>query len=267
MTWLEYKDGLRELPLDSELVVGTGAQATWRLRHADLLPRHFIVAMSEGGATIRPFSTEAVVAVNGHQLSSGASALDDGDVISAGSAQFRFWTGTPDESRAPLLAPRPIGHLVEVGRRSAVSLHRISTGIGRDESNALVMDEADVSNYQLEIRREAGGHALRASNSTVRVNGKAVTVPVLLEEGDEVQIGDRVLRYTREPLPEGMYAEEAPAEGGSLGVEALELPQPRYSPLMDLPTAVALRNPMRAVAVVSSVIAAVAIATLVFLHQ
>ncbi|HEX4469267.1 MAG TPA: hypothetical protein VH080_07015, partial [Gemmatimonadaceae bacterium] len=41
----------------------------------------------------------------------------------------------------------------------------------------------------------------------------------------------------------------------------------RTSPMTDLSTAVTMRSPMRAVAFVSSVIAAVAIATLVFLHR
>ena len=267
MTWLEYNDAMQEVPADSEVIVGTGAQATWRLRRADLMPRHFVVTTSPQGAIIRPFSSEAVVSLNGRQLSSGATPLADGDVISAGSGRFRFWAESPSESRnaLPIVAPA-IGYLVDVTGQSGVSLHRNSTGIGRDETDGLVVDDAVA--FEAEIRREAGGHALRvSSSSTVRVNGKPVAVPLLLTEGDEVQIGSRVLRYTREAS-----AAEVAVAGLEPVSEVLELtPRPieeeAYSRLAASPATVALRNPMRAVAFVSSVIAAVAIATLVFLHR
>src|SRR3954465_9414648 len=94
MTWLGYNEELQELRGDSEVVVGTGAQATCRVRRADLLPRHFIVSMVENRATIRQFSREAIVTVNGRQIPTGASELRDGDLISAGSGEFRFWATT-----------------------------------------------------------------------------------------------------------------------------------------------------------------------------
>jgi predicted component of type VI protein secretion system len=268
MTWLEYKDSLQELPLDSELIVGTGAQATWRIRHADLMPRHFIVSRHEDGAKVRPFSSEAVVSLDGRQLTSGATTLGDGDVISAGAAQFRFWATSPREDRMPLLSLPITGHLIDTDRRSAVSLHRVSTGIGKDDSNTIVLDAMDVTGFHAEIRREAGGHALRASASArVLVNGKAVSSPVLLSEGDEIEIGDRLLRYTREPLAVGVYASEAQQVTESLELSPVEMDQPRYAPVATLTNTVALRTPMRAVALVSSLIAAVAIATLVLMHR
>lgn len=267
MTWLEYNDALQEVPLDSEVIVGTGAQATWRLRRADLMPRHFIVAASPDGARIRPFSSEAVVSVNGQQLSSGATPLNDGDVISAGSAQFRFWSTTPSESRSAMSTPLPAtAHLVDGGRRSAVSLNRISTGIGRDGSNALVLESTE--SFEAEIRREAGGHALRVlSPSSVRVNGKSVSAPLLLKEGDEIEIGNRVLRYSREPLADLSEPPEAERVSETLELSPREFDDRSYSPIGANRAAVALRNPMRAVAFVSSVIAAVAIATLLFMHR
>jgi predicted component of type VI protein secretion system len=267
MTWLEYNDSMQEVPLDSEVIVGTGAQATWRVRRADLMPRHFIVTAGRDGAMIRPFSGEAVVSLNGRQLSSGATSLHDGDVISAGSGQFRFWAEAPSENRTLLPnAPRPIAYLVDGGRRPAASLNRNSTGIGRDESNALVLDDA--ASFEAEIRREAGGHALRAASSAgVRVNGKPVTAPVLLAEGDEIQIGSRVFRYTRESIVDESSTVATERVSETLELTPREADEEAYSAFPSVPTSVALRNPMRAVAFVSSVIAAVAIATLVFLHH
>ena len=269
MTWLEYNEAFQELRPDTELVVGTGAQATWRLRRADLMPRHFIVAKSEAGVKIRPFSSDSVVTVNGRQLPTGMSDLRDGDVIEAGSAEFHFWASSPGEKRRVLKTPIP-AHLIDTRRRSALSLHRISTGIGRDDSNALVLDDAAASSFQAEVRREAGGHALRTSDpASVRVNGRPVSAPVLLNEGDEIQIASLLLRYSREPLPEGWEPSTSASltseeEAGAAESSGRRL---RASPIAELSSTMTVRTPMRAVAFVSSVIAAVAIATLVFLHR
>ena len=163
MTWLEYNEAFQQLRPESEVVVGTGAQASWRLRRADLMPRHFIVTTSNGGVTIRPFSSDTVVTVNGRQLPTGMSELHDGDIIGAGSAEFYFWAVSPGETPRAIKAPIT-AHLVDARRRSALSLHRISTGIGRDESNVLVVDDEGASSFHAEVRREAGGHALRTSD-------------------------------------------------------------------------------------------------------
>jgi predicted component of type VI protein secretion system len=269
MTWLEYNEALQELHRDSEVVVGTGAQATWRLRRADLMPRHFVVSTSDDGGRIRPFSSDTVVTVNGRQLPTGISELHDGDVIEAGSAEFHFWATTPGESRGGMRGP-VTAYLVDTRRRSALSLDRVSTGIGRDESNMLVIDDDGAASFHAEVRREAGGHALRGSDSSlVKVNGRSVSTPVMLNEGDEVEIANLVLRYTRGALPEGVNATPTASLTGAVNVDLIAPPSrgARPSAVSDLSSAMALRTPMRAVAFVSSVIAAVAIATLVFLHR
>ena len=269
MTWLEYNEALQELHPDSEVVVGTGAQATWRLRRADLMPRHFVVSASDQIVKIRPFSGDTVVTVNGRQLPTGTTDLRDGDVIEAGSAEFHFWAVTPGDSRS--IAKTPVtGHLIDARGRSALSLDRISTGIGKDESNTLVIEDEEASSFHAEVRREAGGHALRCCDSaTVKVNGHAVSAPVMLSEGDEIQIGSLVLRYTRGGLPEGFESGQSTSLTNATDVELIAPPArtDRHSPVPELSSAVTMRTPMRAVAFVSSVIAAVAIATLVFLHR
>jgi predicted component of type VI protein secretion system len=270
MTWLEYNEALQELRGEGEVVVGTGAQATWRLRRADLMPRHFIVSTAGSHATICPFSSESVVTVNGRQLPTGATELHDGDVIGAGSGEFRFWAAEPGESRSERRAP-VTGHLVDGRRHSALSLNRVSTGIGSDESNALVIESGDAATFHAEVRREAGGHVLRIPESaTVKLNGGRVTSPVLLTEGDELEIADLQLRYTREPLAEGITAttvERITSDADVDAASSLSRPRRQSAPVSDLSSAVTLRAPMRAVAFVSSVIAAVAIATLLLMNR
>jgi predicted component of type VI protein secretion system len=268
MTWLEYNEALQELRADSEVVVGTGAQATWRLRRADLMPRHFIVSSGSDRAVIRPFSSDAVVTVNGRQLPIGESELHDGDLIGAGSGEFRYWAATPGESRSAIKAPVS-AHLVDGRRNAALTLDRVSTGIGSDESNCLVIDTGAASDFHAEIRREAGGHVLRASESaSVTLNGRPVSAPRLLAEGDEIGIADQSFRYSREPLAETVTA--APQHRVTSTSEMsvpLASPRVRPSSTSDISSVVMMRTPMRAVAFVSSVIAAVAIATLLFLHR
>jgi predicted component of type VI protein secretion system len=268
MTWLEYNEALQELRGDSEVVVGTGAQATWRLRRTDLMPRHFIVSTVDNRPTVRPFSCEAVVTVNGRQLPAGASELRDGDVIGAGSGEFRFWAAEPGESRGGVRAQLN-AHLIDGRRHSALSLFRVSTGIGSDESNALIIEGGEAASFHAEVRREAGGHVLRIPESApVALNGRPVTAPLLLNEGDEIQVGDLQLRYTREPLPDGTAS--ATLHRITSTVDAAQPAvsrRPRMSSVADLSSVVTVRTPMRAVAFVSSVIAAVAIATLLFMNR
>ena len=269
MTCLEYNEALQELRADSEVVVGTGAQATWRLRRADLMPRHFIVSLTGDGVMIRPFSSEAVVTVNGRQLPAGPTELHDGDVIAAGSGEFRFWAGAPGTSQGGVKAPL-IAHLLETRGQAALSLQRISTGIGSDESNALVLDCDGASSFHAELRREAGGHVLRAPDAAVvKLNGRPVSSPLLLSEGDELEIADQRFRYTRKPLADGVAAATQHRITSDTRAEVPPTMSRRVkaSAGTDLSSVVTLRSPMRAVAFVSSVIAAVAIATLLFMRR
>ena len=55
--------------------------------------------------------------------------IGDGDAISAGSGDFRFWATTPGETRTEIKTPA-LAHLVDTRRQAALSLNRVSTGIG-----------------------------------------------------------------------------------------------------------------------------------------
>ena len=267
MTWLEYNKALQELRPESEVIVGTGAQATWRLRRADLMPRHFIVSSSGDGSTIRPFSSDAVVTVNGRQIPSGEFELHDGDLIGAGSGEFRYWAAERGEIRNEITSP-VTAYLVNSRQQSALTLNRVSTGIGSDESNALIID-GGAESFHAEVRREAGGHVLRSPESAaVRVNGRTVTVPLFLNEGDEIEIADQHFRYTQVvPDEVAVASQQRVTNATTANPEPVLSARVRTPSTHDVPSAVLARTPMRAVAFVSSVIAAVAIATLLFLHR
>ena len=201
MPWLS----LNGLPFElsrSETIVGSGAQATWKIPSIDLRPRHFVIEVHDGRASVRPFSTHDVVTLNGQQVASEAAPLTDGDVIAAGSGFFAYSTGNPEprEDVAPLIPP--VAYLIDELAGKAFPLEHASTGIGRDPSNLVVVEDVDASRFHAEVRREAGGFALHATGSAgTRLNGHQLSGPRLLEMGDEIAIASRTYRFSRGSLP------------------------------------------------------------------
>src|SRR6266567_406251 len=128
MPWLAFGTLVHELR-DGEVIVGTASEATWRVATADLMPRHFVVDVKGGKATLRPFSTDVVVVVNGRQLSS-AQALRDGDVIDAGSGRFTYSTDAPRTAAPPPADDAP-AFLIDPHAKVAYRVTGRSAGIGR----------------------------------------------------------------------------------------------------------------------------------------
>ncbi len=78
-----------------------------------------------------------------------------------------------------------------------------SCAIGRHLDNTLVLAATSVSRHHAMLAADAAGYSisdLRSSNGTY-VNRAPVTRPTLLQDGDEVRLGDAVFRYrcTRRP--------------------------------------------------------------------
>ena len=69
--------------------------------------------------------------------------------------------------------------------RIAYPLSSRSTTIGRDASNAIVLRDPTASRFHAEVRREAGGFALRSIGAlAATLNGQPVERPTVLREGD-----------------------------------------------------------------------------------
>src|SRR3954463_4312861 len=101
MMWLAFGTQTRKLR-DGEIVVGSGADADWRIATADLMPRHFTITVYDLNASLRASSKDSVVVVNGKQLIGIPHLLNDGDVVAAGGGRFIFSEGTArTESAAP----------------------------------------------------------------------------------------------------------------------------------------------------------------------
>jgi predicted component of type VI protein secretion system len=196
VAWLSFEATMRELR-DGEIVVGSGADADWRVATADLMPRHFLLTVHGLNTSIRPHSADIVVVVNDKQILSGYHLLNDGDVISAGRGRFMYGEDAPRvEGVEP--ASGDGGFLVDDRVKVAYELLNRSTAFGRDASNSVVIADPRASRFHGEVRREAGGFALHSMGSSgTRLNGTAMDGPRLLVEGDLVEVAYTTFRFTR----------------------------------------------------------------------
>jgi predicted component of type VI protein secretion system len=215
MPVLQTNETIRELS-DAETVVGSGANAKWRLPGADLAAKHFALTVGDDGTTsVRSCSTQNVVVVNGRQVGVRSLPLADGDTICAGSARFVYAReeSTLKPPRDPDATP---AYLVDGRARAAYPLTRRSVSIGRDIGSTITVRDPQVSRFHADVRTEAGAYVLYSMGSAgTRVNGAGVAAPRVLDAGDRVEIGGTTLVFTRGALPPGVKITqgEHPNEG------------------------------------------------------
>jgi len=231
MAWLEYGGRLRRLP-EGETVVGGAPGASLHVADADLLPRHFVLRVAGDDIWIRIWSPDAVVALNGKQISTQECMLDEGDTISAGSVHFHVWHAQPalPVTRESEGSRPPRAHLIDPRDHVAYPLDRLSTNIGRSTANVIRLKDPTASRFHAQVRREAGGFALHSIGSSgTRINGRRVGAPQLLEDGDEIEIAYTTLRYTRATPPEGVTVVPRTEESAGDGAERPTIVRERIS--------------------------------------
>ena len=189
-----------------ELLVGSGAQATWRVINADLAARHFTIkAGPDGSIMLKPYSASTIVVVNGVPANQGGVPIKVGDVVAAGSTRF-FVTKDLEEPRPDFSAPPTrAAWLVDEGERRAFPMAKRTISIGRDVGAAIPLRDPSVSRFHADVRSEAGEYVLYSMGSAgTHVNDQRVAAPKMLEEGDRIRIGDTTFRFTRDALPQGI---------------------------------------------------------------
>jgi len=189
-----------------ELLVGSGAQATWRVLNSDLAARHFTIKVAPSGdAVLKPYSASTIVVINGEAAPQSGTPIHPGDVIAAGSARFFY----VDD----LEAPRPevatgedrAAHLIDEAERQAYPLSKRTISIGRDVGAGIPLRDPAVSRFHADVRSEAGEFVLYSMGSAgTHVNEQRVAAPKMLTEGDVIKIGGTTFRFTRDPLPKGV---------------------------------------------------------------
>lgn len=91
---------------------------------------------------------------------------------------------------------------VDKGPRNLRGLHVDMLGpvvVGRSQSSDIVINEPFVSSTHARFTLQGPALVLEDLNSTngTLVNGRAIIDPVTLRDGDEVQVGDVVMRVSR----------------------------------------------------------------------
>ena len=200
-------NGTSSIELTSgDLLVGSGAQAAWRVINADLAARHFTIKVGpDGSTTLKPYSASTIVVINGVPASQAGVPIKIGDVIAAGSTRF-FYTKDLEEPRPDFNAPeRRTAYLVDEGERRAYAMSKRTISIGRDVGAGIPLRDPSVSRFHADVRSEAGEFVLYSMGSAgTHVNDQRVAAPKMLEEGDRIRIGGSTFRFTRDALPKGV---------------------------------------------------------------
>lgn len=247
MPWLEHGGRLRKLP-DGPVIIGSGDEATLRVDDLDLMPRHVVVEPADDHLAVRAWSPDVVVAVGSRQVGTESCDVAYGEPIRAGSGELRIWREQPAQGgHAP--APPPRGYLIDVDHGEAYPLDRLSTNIGRARGNIVRLNDPTASRFHAQIRREAGGFALHVVGSAGgTVNGRRVSSPILLEEGDTIELAYATFRFTRGTVPDGIrvvpVAEPGPPDRGERPTIvheriSLQTPAPAAAPRI-VPTAIVI---------------------------
>jgi predicted component of type VI protein secretion system len=197
MAHLIFGDQTRPLGL-GVLSIGSGVEASWRIREPDLLRLHALVMSggSEGGTpTISRASSEAAIFVNGTLLTGDPHRLQPGDVIVMGAHEFQFQAEAP-----PSVTGTGSGWLRDARRDRVYGLGQDVTTIGREAGCAVLLQEPEVQRVHARIERD--GDAIRLLpevGAVVLLNGNKVEKSMRLADGDAIGIGRTVLWFSADP--------------------------------------------------------------------
>jgi len=190
---LFYAERNREFPLRSRVVpVGRGPENAIRIPDPRIAGRHARFLRDDRGFAIEAVDENAVTTLNGDCLAPGERRdLSHGDVVSLSGLGFRFVLNED----APVLAWLHVVVGVHKGKRFRIIDPRIQVGRGADED--IQFPDRTVSRRHCRVFRRDGRwwiEDLGSRNGTI-VNGRPVTEPTALEDGDMVWLGDSGFRF------------------------------------------------------------------------
>jgi predicted component of type VI protein secretion system len=191
MPYFEFEHQLRAVG-PGVLTIGSGPEAGWRILGHDLASVHVIITpQRDGRALVIRGAPDARIHVNGTESREGRAVLSVGDTIRIGTAEFAY-------RHADGQGAGRDGYLRDLGRARLFALRPI-TQIGRDPHCEVLLPEPNVSRLHAEVRLQDERYVVRPVGSAdTSLNGRRLTEPAELTEGDELTIGSSTLRFTRE---------------------------------------------------------------------
>ena len=156
-------------------------------------------------------------------------------------------------------------HAPDGEERYALDIDAVT--IGRNDSNAIVIDEDSMSGDHAALNLRAGGNYelsdLDSTNGT-RLNGEKISEPVLLKDGDKIRFGNVEAVYMSEVSAD--TKEELPPQETPEPEIATESQTPQtFSSMSPFKSKAAKKDGLGAIAITVSIIAIVAALAVAFM--
>ena len=144
---------------------------------------HARVLTSEGRYFIADLGSRNGTRLNGELLRQESRWLNSGDAIEVGGTALRFVTGKATVAR--------IGHEQPAQEPRMVELEGDSLTLGRDSSNAVVLDDPNVSRFHAVLNRVGDTVELAdlGSRNGTRLNHELISRSAVVAPGSEIGIG------------------------------------------------------------------------------
>jgi pSer/pThr/pTyr-binding forkhead associated (FHA) protein len=248
---MELEYGGRRYPVAAgELVIGSAPGATLVLVSAGIRARHAIVRLlAPGMAVVAPGEPGAEILVNGARLGMDPTPLMHGDKLRIGGLEIAV--SDPDRAgptrvfsppaSTPPAPELPKARLVSLTDGREYIVDAVPFVIGRDATANLVIESDLVSRRHAELLAVPGGNSLvDLSSNGVSVNGRRITAPVMLRQGDVIRVGEADFRYHLPDVAAPPAGAERRLGDTIIGLQAVR----RAPPIMDAAPAPAATEPL-----------------------
>lgn len=227
------------IPLKKMTQIGRKPENDLVLNDPDVSGKHARVRWDQSAFLLEDMHSRNGTFLNGIRINSPAR-LTSGALIKVGSTQIQFFIGSPTENprmtsaglpEAPLppsaLPSDPIWGFLKVGGRE-IQLRISSPNIGRDAKADISLDDPAISYIHAQLVRQGGDTYVRdlGSRNGTQVNGKVISMPHRLENGDVIKLGGTSLVFR---------SGSAPALDQDFTVPAAIRPEPVAPPVVEAP--------------------------------